>query len=118
MAIKQQANLPGFNRSFQMHPDCKPYTLRDNGFENTKGGNFMYKRPMDSESRQGLVLKVIVDKEITGLRISTVSQNGLKNIDVMNLANNDMLVEKINFIFDGFVDRGVMEEVTQASTES
>lgn len=118
MAIKHEAHLPGFNRTFQMDPDCKPYTLRDNGFENTKGGNFMYKRPMDSESRQGLVVKVTVNKEITGLNISTVSQNGLKNINVMELANNDMLVEKINFIFDGFVDRGVMIEVTDQASKN
>lgn len=112
MAIKKQATLPGFNRTFELHPNCKPYTLRDNGFENTKGGNFMYKRPMDSESRHGFVLKVTVDKAMTGLSISTVSHNGLKNIQVMDLANNAMIVEKINFIFDGFVDRGVMIEIT------
>lgn len=111
MAFSNVATLKGFNRSFKISPECRPYTLRDNGFEDTRGGNFQYKRPLDVEHRNGLVLKVTINSDLTQLKISTVNTKGLQSVDVMKLANNDMVVEKINFIFDGFVDRDVFIEV-------
>lgn len=111
MAFTQQATLKGFDRTFEMSPECKPYTLRDNGFTETKGGNFQYKRPLDSGHRQGLVLKVTVKNDLKTLKISTVSSNGLTQVDVTKLNDNAMLLEKINFIFDGFVERHVMIEL-------
>ena len=62
MAFAKTAVLKGFDRTFSVSPECKPYTLRDNGFSETKGGNFQYKRSLDTEHRNGLVLKVTVDK--------------------------------------------------------
>ena len=56
MAFKNTATLKGFDRQFSVSPECKPYTLRDNGFSETKGGNFQYKRALDTEHRNGLVL--------------------------------------------------------------
>lgn len=114
MAFTQQATLPGIGRVFEVSPEARPYTLRDNGFVNTKRGNFLYERPLDSSHRQGLVLKVTVDKDIKTLKISTVTSQGFQAVDVTQLANNEMLLEKINFIFDGFVDRNCLVEVTPA----
>ncbi|MBG9985627.1 cysteine desulfurase [Facklamia sp. DSM 111018] len=111
MAFADQATLRGFNRTFKIHPECKPYTLRDNGFQETRGGNYLYKRELDSTHRTGLVLKVTVNHNLQGIKISTVNNNGLQGVNVFNLANNEMVIEKINFIFDGFVDRQVLVEV-------
>lgn len=110
MAFNREAELKGFNRRFSVSPDAKPYTLRDNGFVNTKSGNFQYKRSFDSDNKQGLVLKVTIDSELQGLKISTVNEKGFKAVDVMKLDNNAMIVEKVNFIFDGFIDRNVLIE--------
>ena len=111
MAFTKEATLQGFDRTFSVHPECKPYTLRDNGFTKTKGGNHLYKRDMNVETNQGLVLKVTVNEGLDSLSISTVNKTGLKYIDVTKLDNNEMVTEKINFIFDGFVDRGVFVEI-------
>lgn len=110
MAFTQTATLQGFERQFSVSPECKPYTLRDNGFNETKGGNFLYKRELDSDHRQGLVLKVTIDSNLATLKISTVNNKGLSSVDVTKLNNNAMVLEKINFIFDGFVDRSVLVE--------
>lgn len=110
MAFTKVAELTGFDRKFSVSPEAKPYTLRDNGFVNTNSGNFMYKRPLDSTHRQGLVLKVTIDKDLEGLSISTVNEKGIKTVNVMKLTDNEMVVEKINFIFDGFIDRSVLVE--------
>ncbi|MFL2129309.1 cysteine desulfurase [Ruoffia sp. FAM 26255] len=110
MAFKETAELKGFNRTFSVSPEARPYTLRDNGFTDTKSGNFIYKRALDSTHKQGLVLKVTVDKGLKGLKISTVNEKGLTAVDISKLDNNSMVVEKVNFIFDGFVDRNVLNE--------
>ncbi|MBG9978278.1 cysteine desulfurase [Ruoffia tabacinasalis] len=110
MAFKQVAELKGFNRKFSVSPEARPYTLRDNGFVDTKVGNYIYKRPLDSEHKQGLVLKVTVDKDLKGIKISTVNEKGLSTVDISKLDNNAMVVEKVNFIFDGFIDRDVLIE--------
>lgn len=111
MAFVEQAKLAGFDRVFKVSPNCKPYTLRDNGFVETKGGNYLYKRELKSTHRSGLVLKVTVDHEIEVLKISLVTSNGLQTVNINNLANNEMVKEKINFIFDGFIDRNVLVEL-------
>ena len=111
MAFTKQATLKGFNRTFEVSPECKPYTLRDNGFTESTGGNFEYRRPLDSQHRDGLVLKVMVKKDLKTLKISTVTNKGLSAVDVTKLAHNEMLLEKINFIFDGFVERHVLVEL-------
>ena len=113
MAFTQQAELKGFNRVFKVNSTCKPYTLRDNGFTETTGGNYQYKRPLDTQHRDGLVLKVTINKDLKSLKISTVTNKGLTSVDVMKLAHNEMVVEKINFIFDGFIDRNVLVKVQQ-----
>lgn len=111
MAFTTVAELKGFDRKFSINPECKAYTLRDNGFTETKGGNHQYKRKLDTEHRNGLILKVTVKKDLKTLKISTVTNNELTAVDVTKLENNAMILEKINFIFDGFVDRNVMVEV-------
>lgn len=113
MAFKNTAKVIGLDRSFQVSPEARPYTLRDNGFVNTKGGNFQYKRDMTNESNQEFVLKVTVDSKLEGLKISTVNGTGLQSVNISLLKDNDMLLEKVNFIFDGFVDRKVLVEVNE-----
>lgn len=110
MAFKNIAELKGFNRKFSVSPEAKPYTLRDNGFVETRSGNHIYKRPLDSANKAGLVLKVTIDKALETVKISTVNEKGFKTVDISKLDDNAMLVEKVNFIFDGFVDRDVLIE--------
>ena len=111
MAFKKEASIKGLDRVFAVSPEARPYPMRDNGFVNTRGGNFQYKRDMENESNQEFVLKVTVDKDLKGLKISTVNGSGIQAVDITKLANNDMLLEKVNFIFDGFVDRNVFVEI-------
>ena len=110
MAFKEEAHLEGLNRTFSVSPSCKPYTLRDNGFTDTTGGNYQYKRKLDTTHAKGLVLKVTVKKDLQTLKISTVTSNELTAVDITKLEHNAMILEKINFIFDGFVERNVLVE--------
>ena len=110
MAFNQQASLKGFDRVFSVSPEARPYTLRDNGFVNTNKGNFQYKRSLKTDNAQGLVFKVMIDEDLKTLKMSTASEKGFKTIDVTQLNNNEVIIEKINFILDGFVERHVLIE--------
>ena len=47
MAFTPTASLKGSNQVFSVSPTCKGYTLRDNGFTETKSGNFQLIRSLD-----------------------------------------------------------------------
>ena len=98
MAFTPTASLKGSNQVFSVSPTCKGYTLRDNGFTETKSGNFQLIRSLD---------ETIDDHR--ELKISTVTKNGLQTVDLYGKANTAMAVEKLEFILEGLVERGVLE---------
>lgn len=108
---KNQATLTGINRTFEVNERARPFTLRDNGFKETRRGNFELTRTFPTSHPQGLVLKILIDEKLEKLRISTVSSNGLKTIDVTKLNHNEELLEELNFFLHGLVDSRVLSEV-------
>ena len=61
------------------------------------------------DDHRGLKLKVMIDKDRKQLKISTVTKNGLQTVDLYGKANTVMAVEKLEFILEGLVERGVLE---------
>ena len=55
----------------------------------------------------------MVDKDKKQLKISTVTNNGLQTVDLYGKANTAMAVEKLEFILEGLVERGVLEVTTK-----
>ena len=116
MAFTQTAQLNGSTQLYQVSPQCKRYTLRDNGFVETKAGNFQFVRTLDDAEgahKKGLRLKVVVSKDLSQLKMSTTTSNGLQAVNVYQLKDMDMVIEKLEFILAGFVNRDVLVEVTQ-----
>ena len=113
MAFTPTASLKGSNHVFSVNPTCKGYTLRDNGFTETKSGNFQLIRSLDETIDDHRGLKVMVDKDRKQLKISTVTKNGLQTVDLYGKANTAMAVEKLEFILEGLVERGVLEVTTK-----
>ena len=48
MAFQQTATVLGAARTYRLSPEAKRYTLRDNGFLETNGGNFQIIRPLEA----------------------------------------------------------------------
>ncbi|HIY57118.1 MAG TPA: DUF1831 domain-containing protein [Candidatus Tetragenococcus pullicola] len=113
MAFQKKASVLGSPVTYQLAPTAKKYTLRDNGFTETKNGNFQLIRPLQAtpQSTEGLKLKITVDKEIKTLKMSVTTANGLKAVDIFKSSENDLLQEKFYFLMDGFIDRGLFEKV-------
>ena len=113
MAFTQTATLKNSNHVYQVSPTVKGYTLRDNGFVETKAGNFQLIRSLDDlvVGHRGLKLKVSVDKAMKLLKISTTTKDGLQTVQLYGNEKNAYAIEKLEFILEGLVERGVLEEV-------
>ncbi|WP_071130688.1 DUF1831 domain-containing protein [Enterococcus timonensis] len=113
MAFAKTATVLGCPVQYKLNPSAKRYTLRDNGFTETNGGNYQLLVPITAtpQSQEGFKLKITVDKEVQLLKMSIVSKNGLQSIDIFKGDQHQMLQEKFYFLLDGMIDRGLFEKV-------
>jgi len=112
MAFQTATSILGAATNYKIAPTAKRYTLRDNGFTETPNGNYQLIRPLEAtpQSKEGLKLKITVDQEIKKLKMSVTTANGLKAVNIFK-NNNELLIEKFNFLMAGFIDRGLFEKV-------
>ncbi|MGX7163763.1 DUF1831 domain-containing protein [Enterococcus massiliensis] len=112
MAFQEKATVLGADISYRINPSAKRYTLRDNGFTETNGGNFQLIRPLEAtpQSKEGLKLKITVSEDIKTLKMSVTTSNGLKAVNIFKDESHKMLQEKFYFLMDGFISRGLFEK--------
>lgn len=112
MAFQETATILGASTSYKLADTAKKYTLRDNGFTETSSGNFQLIRPLEAtpHSKEGLKLKITVDKNVQKLKMSVTTANGLKAVDIFK-NKNEPLQEQFYFLMDSFIDRGLLEKV-------
>lgn len=113
MAFQEIDTVLGAAVKYRLAPTAKRYTLRDNGFTETKGGNFQLIRPLEAtpQSKEGFKLKITVDKDIKKIKMSVTTANGLKAVNIFKDSTNDLSQEKFYFLMDGFISRGLFEKV-------
>lgn len=113
MAFQKTAAVLGSPIQYRLAPTAKRYTLRDNGFIETNGGNFQLIRGIEAtpQSNEGFKLKITVDKDIQTLKMSITTANGLKAVDIFKGNQHELLQEKYFFLMDGFISRGLFEKV-------
>ncbi len=113
MAFEKQATILGAKTSYQLNPSAKRYTLRDNGFTETNGGNYQLLIPLKAtpQSQEGFKLKITVDKNIQLLKMSVTSRNGLQAMNIFKNPDHKMLQDKFYFLMDGMIDRGLFEKI-------
>jgi len=108
-----KAGIPGSNKEYIVSEDAKRYTLRDNSFTESKNGNFQYERNLSAvpSDKTAQKLKISINKEMSELKIKTLSPNGLKKV---NLYQNDRFEDARKFaeyILENLVEEHVLEEV-------
>lgn len=112
MAFAQTASLKGSKKQYRLNPAVKRYTLRDHGFQETKSGNFLYTRSLntDKTNKAGALLKITIAGDFSGVKLSTTTVNGLKAIDIYGNTNMSQLVEHFEYIMAHFITEGIFEE--------
>lgn len=113
MAFEQTATVLGCPISYKIGQEAKKYTMRDNGFTETKSGNFQLIRPLDAtpQSKQGFKLKITVSEDLETLKMSVTTANGMKALDIFSNDKFAMNQEKFYFLMDGMIDRSCFEKV-------
>ena len=97
MAFTTTAAVEGSTVFYKVHPSAKRYTLKDNGFTETKSGNFQ--------------LKITITADLKELKMSITTANGLKPMNIFKNEQHEMSKEKYFFLMDGLISRGVLEKV-------
>ena len=100
MAFTQTAQLNGSTQLYQVSPQCKRYTLRDNGFVETKAGNFQFVRTLDDAKgarKKGLRLKVVVSKDLSQLKMSTTTRL-ITRVISLSLSEFDITTSKFFYL--------------------
>ncbi|AMB93404.1 cysteine desulfurase [Aerococcus sanguinicola] len=115
MAYPKTAKLPGGAKVYQLHPDCKKYSLRDYHFVETKSGNFQYDQEVkpDFASARAVRLKITVDKELTGLKMNVTNQKGLKTVNVFKSDGMADFVEALDFILADMEKYQIIQVVSE-----
>lgn len=120
MAIENTATVLGSDTIYRLHPDVKRYTLIDNGFIETKGGNYQLTYPIDTipQGKKICKLKIIVSKDIQTLKMSITTTNGLKPVNIFKNSKHKIGQEKFYFLMDEMISRGLFEKVVDEKDKS
>lgn len=112
MAFDKVASFKGSAKKYRLSPAVKRYTLRDQGFTETKAGNFQLLRSLDTtlQHRQGVMVKITVSKELDGLKFSTTTANGLRALDIYGNPAMKDAIDNLEYLLDGLVEANVLDE--------
>ena len=100
--------LEGCKYSYTLSPKVKKFTLKDTTFSQNNIGNFEFKRILEEvpNSGQGFLLKIIINPDLTGFKLSVTDKSGLRNVNIFKNAS-EIIQEKFYFQMDTFVDREI-----------
>ncbi|MHC9532841.1 DUF1831 domain-containing protein [Dellaglioa sp. BT-FLS60] len=112
MAFEKSVQLLGDTATYELSLNVKKYTLRDLGFAETKAGNFQLERSLDPNSpfNQGIKVKIIVDKSLSGFKMSTTTANGLKAVNIFKDEDKKSETEQFNYVIGQLIDRDVLKK--------
>lgn len=114
MAFEQEVHVLGDEHYYRFNPALKKYALGDTGFVTNNAGAHVLQRALEPEKgiAHSIKLKVVIDKDLTGMKIKTVSPNGNSTVNIFKQAEqNANLIELYNFYLDELVQREIMERI-------
>jgi len=103
--------LPGGQVKYTVNDQAKRYTMKDNGFSESKNGNFQYKRSLSMNPADKIApkLKISVSKDFSELKISTVTSNGIKKINLYTNENQKSARELAEYVLNSLVEESVLQ---------
>lgn len=109
-----KASLPGSQIEYIVNDQAKRYTMRDNAFSETKNGNFQYQRTLSTlpTDKTAPKLKITVSKDFSDLKISTVTSNGMKKIDLYKKETQKNAREIAEYVLSSLVKENVLQKAS------
>ncbi|MDR0690775.1 MAG: DUF1831 domain-containing protein [Streptococcaceae bacterium] len=110
MAFSTEVTATGSKYVYRLTDTVKRFTLRDNGFTETKAGNFQFLRPIEAtpQAKDGFMLKITVAKDLKSLKLSITSKDGMRAVNIFKDEKNKIIQDKFYFLLDGLVERDVL----------
>ena len=101
--------------SYEINPNVKKFTLKDNTFAETKVGNFELTRLLEEipNSGQGFLLKIIFNKDLSGFKINITDKSGLRLVNIFKSEDQKILQQKFYFLMDSLVEREIFTKTEQ-----
>ncbi|WP_125402894.1 DUF1831 domain-containing protein, partial [Streptococcus gordonii] len=101
--------------SYEVNPNVKKFTLKDNTFAETKVGNFELTRLLEEipNSGQGFLLKIIFNKNLSGFKINITDKSGLRLVNIFKSEDQKILQQKFYFLMDSLVEREIFTRTEQ-----
>ncbi|RRK11583.1 cysteine desulfurase [Lactiplantibacillus garii] len=112
MAYTATVKLDGDTKTYELSKAVKKYTLMDLGFVKGRSGAFSFERSLDPNSpyQAAFKLKVAVNADLTGFKMSTVTGNGMQRANIFKNDAHPETVEQLRFTLQNFIDRDVLVE--------
>lgn len=117
MAFEKSVALKDCLYSYEINPNVKKFTLKDNTFAETKVGNFELTRLLEEipNSGQGFLLKIIFNKDLSGFKINITDKSGLRLVNIFKSEDQKILQQKFYFLMDSLVEREIFIKTEQQS---
>ena len=111
MAFANAVKVTGDSVTYEIASTIKKFTLKDVGFVETKNGNYSLERSLDPTSpyNASYKLKVMIDKDLSGFKMSVTTGNGLVKVNIFKTDDTKPVVEQFKFVMQNLVDRGVFK---------
>lgn len=113
MAFVTEKHLADSRHTYKLSPAIKKYTLMDTTFTKNRLGHFELTRILENvpNSGEGPLLKIIINADLTGFKLSITDKSGLKNMNIFKSDDHKMIQEKFYFQMAALVDRDVFIQV-------
>ena len=84
MAFEKSIHLADCKYRYTISSNVKKFTLRDTTFVQNKIGNYELHRLLEKvpNSGEGFPLKITINKDLTGFKLSITDKSGLRNINI------------------------------------
>ena len=115
MAFEKSVALIDCLYSYEVNPNVKKFTLKDNTFAETKVGNFELTRLLEEipNSGQGFLLKIIFNKDLSGFKINITDKSGLRLVNIFKSEDQKIIQQKFYFLMDSLVEREIFTKTEQ-----
>lgn len=112
MAFEKSIHLTDCKYRYTISPNVKKFTLRDTTFVQNKIGNYELHRLLEKvpNSGEGFPLKITINKDLTGFKLSITDKSGLRNVNIFKNEDHHILQEKFYFLMQSLVYRNVFEQ--------
>lgn len=110
MAFETTVKVVGDSVTYRFNPQLKKYALGDTGFVTNNAGAYVMQRSLEPAKglAKAIKLKVVVDKDLSGVKIKTVNPNGAAMVNIFNRKDNAEMIELYRFYLNELVEREIL----------